>query len=302
MNVLVTGGTGFIGSHLVDRLIKLGHNVTTMDNGSAVDHDQRYQNALALNIDVNIARDWQNQVRPFFDGIDYVFHCAAEARIQTAISNPIQTIETNVLGTSIVLQCAKEAGCKRVIFSSSSSVYGMKNKLPFSEDMTPDCLNIYSESKIAGEGLCRVYSNLWNLDTVSLRYFNVYGPREPLKGPHATVVGKFLKQRKNNQPLTVVGDGQQRRDFTHVSDVVNANILAMESNYKFNGEVLNVGTGKNYSVLELAAMISNSIEFVNTRPGEAPTTLADCTKVKQMLGWSSTVQLTSYISGQLLTL
>lgn len=298
MKSIVTGGAGFIGSHIVDKLLEMGHDVIVIDNASATEHDQFYWNVRANNYPLDITREWQRKVLPLFKDVNYVFHCAAEARIQPAINQPVKTVNTNVLGTSIVLQCAREAGCKRVIFSSSSSIYGSNNKVPFVETMPADCLNPYSESKLAAERLCAQYSSSYALDTVSLRYFNVYGPREPIRGSHAPIVGKFLKQKQNGEPLTVVGDGSQRRDFTHVDDVVFANILAMFSSNNFYGQIFNVGTGKNYSVLEVAQLISNNIAFVPRRAGEAFETLASIEKINSTLGWSPSIHLTDYIARQ----
>jgi len=230
-----------------------------------------------------------------FEDVDYVFHLAAESRIQPAIENPLLCFNTNAYGTAVVLQCAREAKVKRVIYSSTSSAYGLKNSLPLDESMPNDCLNPYSVAKTAGEEMCKMYTKLFGLETVIFRYFNVYGPREPIKGPYAPVVGLFLRQYKAGEPLTVVGDGSQRRDFTHVSDVVVANILAMENYANISGETFNIGTGKNYSVLELAKMISDTVKFIPPRPAEAKETLANNYKAKNMLGWIVTKDIIDYI-------
>lgn len=293
MKSLVTGGAGFIGSHIVDKLVSLGHTVTVIDNESSQCHDQFYYNDKATYYKFDII-DYE-KTRPLYDGVDYVFHCAGEARIQNAVSIPLKTVATNVLGTATVLECSKEAGVKKVIYSSTSSSYGLKNSPPLSEEMKEDCLNIYSVSKISGEKLCEVYTKFHGLKTISFRYFNVYGPREPVKGPYALVVGKFLKQFQNKEPLTIVPDGTQRRDFTYVDDVVNANILAMLIDHNHYGEVFNVGSGENYSVLELAKMISDNTIFIDPRRGESHTTLANISKIKRVLGWSPKTRLESYV-------
>lgn len=290
---LVTGGAGFIGSHLVDRLINLGHEVIVIDNESSKCHDHFYYNEKAKYYKYDI-RDIE-KTQELYVGVDYVFHCAAEARIQNAVTIPVDTVSTNVVGTTIVLECAKAAGVKKVMYSSTSSSYGLKNNPPLKETMADDCLNIYSLSKITGEKLCSLYNKMYGLKTVSFRYFNVYGPREPVKGPYALVVGKFLKQHSLGEPLTIVPDGTQRRDFTHVDDVVNANILAMETEHNHYGEVFNVGTGVNYSVNELAAMISNNTVMVAPRVAEAYITLADNAKIKEVLGWEPKIMLSDYI-------
>jgi UDP-glucose 4-epimerase len=204
-----------------------------------------------------------------------------------------------VLGTGTVLQCSREAGVKKVMYSSTSSAYGLVNEPPLSEDMPEDCLNPYSVSKVSGEKLCSIYTKLFGLKTVIFRYFNVYGDREPIKGPYAPVVGLFLRQHEANEPLTVVPDGTQRRDFTHVNDIVKANVLAMEKDHDQYGEVFNVGTGTNYSVLELAAMISNNTVFIDPRKGESYITLANNKKITKVLGWSATENIEEYVARQL---
>ena len=194
MKLLVTGGAGFIGSHIVDKLIDLGHEVVVIDNESSQSHFQFYFNPAATYHKLDIV-DYEN-TRPLYDGVDYVFHCAAEARIQSTLKKPVQTAQTNVVGTTSVLQCSLEAGVKKVIYSSTSSAYGLKNIPPLQESMIEDCLNVYSVSKVAAEKICTLYTKLYGLDTIIFRYFNVYGAREPIRGPYALVVGKFLNQFK----------------------------------------------------------------------------------------------------------
>ena len=299
MKCLVTGGAGFIGSHIVDKLVDLGYDVSVIDNQSSEVHEKFYFNPKAAYYKIDIA-DY-DQTRRLYDDVDYVFHLAAESRIQPAIQNPLLAVKTNTLGTATVLQCSREAGVKRVLYSSTSSAYGRRNKPPLNENMPDDCLNPYSVSKVSGEKLCSMYTNLFGLDTVIFRYFNVYGPREPLKGPYAPVVGLFLRQKKSNIPLTIVGDGTQRRDFTHVDDVVNANILAMTGHLtNFNrGTVFNVGTGKNHSILELARMISNNVQFIPERIGESKETLADNGKLTYSFDWKPTKEIKDYIEENL---
>ena len=226
---LVTGGAGFIGSNLVDKLLAEGHEVVVIDNEYSDAHDQFYWNDRAENHKFDIC-DYEN-TRPLYDGVDYVFHIAAEARIQPAIENPIRAVQINCVGTTTVLQCSREAGVKKVMYSSTSSAYGM-GKIPNAECHPEDCLNPYSVSKVAGEKLCKMYTDLFGLKTVIFRYFNVYGERQPLRGQYAPVIGIFLRQMKAGEKLTIVGDGEQRRDFTHVSDVVQANYLAAITDVK----------------------------------------------------------------------
>ena len=280
MKSLVTGGAGFIGSNLVDRLLELGHEVVVIDNEYSDAHDQFYWNEKAQNYKYDI-RDYKN-TRPLYDGVDYVFHIAAEARIQPAIENPIEAVSINSVGTVTVLQCAREAGVKRVMYSSTSSGYGM-NQTPNIETQPDDCLNPYSVSKVNGEKLCRMYANLYGLQTVCFRYFNVYGERQPLRGQYAPVIGIFLRQRAAGEPLTIVGDGNQRRDFTYVGDVVKANVMAAIStpDPEAFGQVYNVGTGNNYSINQIARMFDHETVNIAPRPGEARVSLANNQKLRK---------------------
>ena len=295
---IVTGGAGFIGSNLVDKLLTMGHEVIVIDNQFSEAHDQFYWNFHSKNYRMDI-RDY-SLTRKLYDGVDYVFHLAAEARIQPAIENPIEAVSINSVGTCTVLQCAREAGVKRVMYSSTSSGYGM-NEPPNVETQPDDCLNPYSVSKVNGEKLCRMYTSLYGLETVCFRYFNVYGNRQPLKGQYAPVIGIFLRQLAAGEPLTIVGDGEQRRDFTHVDDVVNANIKAALANIddKCFGQVYNVGTGLNHSINEIAAMISDNKINIPARPGESKISLANNTKLRETFDWKPTVKLEDWIKGAL---
>ena len=296
MKSLVTGGAGFIGSNLVDRLLELGHEVVVIDNEYSDVHEQFYWNPKAQNYKYDI-RDYEN-TRQLYDGVDYVFHIAAEARIQPAILNPIEAVSINSVGTCTVLQCSREAGVKRVVYSSTSSGYGM-NQSPNIETQPDDCLNPYSVSKVNGEKLCKMYTNLYGLPTILFRYFNVYGERQPLRGQYAPVVGIFLRQRAAGEPLTIVGDGNQRRDFTHVRDVVQANILAATTKVDSDafGQLYNVGTGNNYSINQIATMISDNIINIAPRPGESRVTLANNQKLRRTFGWEPTIKLEDWING-----
>ena len=297
MRSLVTGGAGFIGSHIVDKLLEMGHEVVVIDNESAESNEEFYWNDKSQNYKYDI-RDYEN-TRPLYEGVDYVFHTAAEARIQPAILNPIEAVSVNCVGTVTVLQCAREAGVQKVIYSSTSSGYGY-NDPPNNEDQRDDCLNPYSVSKVAGEKLCKIYTDLFGLKTVFFRYFNVYGERQPLRGQYAPVIGIFLRQRSNGDPLTIVGDGEQLRDFTHISDVVSANILAaiVEVDHGCYGKLYNVGNGVNYSINEIANSISDNQTNIPPRIGESRVTLADNTKLKETFGWSPKVNLMDWIKDQ----
>jgi len=309
MKALVTGGAGFIGSNLVDHLIENGHQVVVIDNESAECNEQFYWNPAAKNHKMDI-KDYEN-TRSLYDGVDTVFHLAAEARIQPCIINPIKAVETNMLGTATVLQCAREAGVRRVVYSSTSSAYGLKNIPPLVETMPNDCLNPYSVSKVGGEELCKMYSNMYGLQTVIFRYFNVYGERQPVKGQYATVTGIFLRQVAAGEPITIVGDGEQRRDFVHVKDVAAANLAAstfeapeyevadnggcqIYTGWKW-GQTYNIGSGTNHSINEVADMIGKERIHIPPREGEARHTLSNSSKAKRDLGWTAKIDLERWI-------
>ena len=293
MKHLVTGGAGFIGSHIVDALLDLGHEVVVIDNESADSNEKFYWNSSAENHKVDIL-DYET-IEPLFSGVHTVFHLAAESRIQPAIKNPLHAAKVNFLGTCNVLQCAREKGCDRVVYSSTSSGYGLKNKVPLKEDMDRDCLNPYSVTKCGGEDLCKMYYSLYGLKTVIFRYFNVYGPRQPIRGEYAPVIGLFMRQSKDGIPMTIVGDGSQTRDFTNVFDVVQANLLAMKSSQEVFGEIYNIGSGKRFSIMEVAKMIGTDWVNIAPRIGEATDSLADISKAKSKLGYSPEKDLGKWI-------
>ena len=290
---LVTGAAGFIGSHLVEELLKMGHQVVALDNEYA-DNDQFYWNEGAINVKGDIT-DYKF-MKNVFAHVDYVFHCAAESRIGTSIENPVRAVDINVKGTCTVLQCARENGVKKVMYSSTSSGYGM-NPSPNIETQPDDCLNPYSVSKIAGEKLCKMYTDLFDLPTVIFRYFNVYGERAPRKGQYAPVIGIFQRQKEAGESLTIVGDGEQRRDFVHVKDVARANIMAAISNAEPEayGQVYNIGSGKNYSVNDIASFISDDTINIESRDGEARETLANIDKVYNTFGWKPDIDVKEWI-------
>ena len=292
---LVTGGAGFIGSNLVDYLLKQGHNVVCIDNESA-NNENFHWNDKAWNINADIT-DYK-VMRNAFTNVDYVFHLAAEARLQPAIKNPIEAVYKNCVGTTTVLQCAREAGVKRVVYSSTSSGYGF-NPSPNIETQPDDCLNPYSASKVAAEKFCKMYSDLYGLETVVLRYFNVFGERSPTRGQYAPVIGIFQRQRDAGEPLTIVGDGTQRRDFIYVGDVARANELAalMPGVKDHLGQVFNVGSGINYSVQEIADAISDNQTYIPKRDGEMETTWSNIDKVNKVIGWKPEVDVLEWIKG-----
>jgi UDP-glucose 4-epimerase len=297
MKCIVTGGSGFIGSNLVDRLINDGHQVVVIDNESSESNDTFYRNNQATYYKRDIA-DYE-AVRQLFDGVHWVFHLAAESRIGPCIENPLLAVRTNVQGTSVMLQCAREVDVKRFVFSSTSSIYGL-NQAPNSESDQSDCLNPYSATKLCAEEMCKVYHKLYGLRVVILRYFNVFGDREPTRGQFAPVTSRFMKQKADGLPLTVVGNGNQRRDFIHVSDVVEMNIkVATAERSSAFGQVVNVGTGTNYSVLQLARMISDTVTFVDARSGEAFETKADMKKARDWFWFDPEVNIVKWLRDKL---
>ena len=289
---LVTGGCGFIGSHVVDYLVDKGHDVVVVDNCSA-NNDEFYENDQVVYSGADIT-DYQ-AIREVITGVDCVFHLAAESRLQPAIENPIEAVTKNCVGTTVMLQAARDAGVRRFVYSSTSSGYG-NNPAPSVETQPDDCLNPYSASKVAAEKFCKMYYELYGLNTVSLRYFNVFGERSPTRGQYAPVVGIFQRQKEAGEPLTIVGDGSQRRDFIYVKDVARANYLASIMPLKgCFGEVFNVGSGKNYSIQEIADLVSDNQQYLPKRSGEMDTTLANIDKIKSVIGWEPEVDVLEWI-------
>ena len=294
---IVTGGAGFIGSHIVEELKRLDHMVIVIDNEYS-DNDNFHWRKDTLNVDIDIT-DYKG-LKNAFTGADYVFHLAAEARIGPAIENPVNALNINTIGTCNVLQCAREVGAKKVLYSSTSSGYGL-NEAPNVETQPDDCLNPYSVSKIAGEKLCKMYTDLYGLKTIVFRYFNVFGERAPRKGQYAPVTGIFLRQKAAGESLTIVGDGEQRRDYIYVKDVANANVMAAISNPDDDayGQVYNVGSGKNYSVNEIASFISDDTINIPPRIGEARNSLANIDKIQKTFAWKPEMNVEEWIKTQL---
>jgi UDP-glucose 4-epimerase len=284
VKVLVTGGKGFVGSHLAVRLRDDGHNVVVIDDESAEENDKFYE---FEGIEYHTRSILDPETEQLYKGIDTVFHAAAKARIQPSVTKPGSAFETNVLGTQIVCSYARNADVRRVIYSASSSCYGKTNNPPFTEEMRVDCQTPYSLSKWMGEEVCRLYSNLYNLESVILRYFNVYGPREPKKGHYAPVIGLFKRQQAASKPHTVVGTGFQKRDFTYIDDIIDASLLAVsvDSIYAY-GEVFNIGTGISTSIMDVSKMIGTQRVQIADRVGESIETLADISKARSILSYS----------------
>jgi len=286
MKSIVTGGAGFIGSHMVDALVARGDEVHIIDNFSTGKREHVNPAATLHEKDI---REF-DAIAPIFAGASLVFHCAALARVQPSIKDPRTSHDVNSKGTINILVAVRDAGVKRVVYSASSSVYGNQDALPLHEEMEARPMSPYALQKYTGELSCRLFSQIYGIETVSLRYFNVYGSRQTTEtdGAYATVNGIFLGQRASGRALTVVPDGTQSRDFTHVVDVVRANLLAAESSHVGEGEVINIGTGKSYTMNEVAAMIGGPTTWLEPRI-EPKATLADIRKAKALLGWEPAV-------------
>ena len=282
---VVTGGAGFIGSHLTRRLLELGYKVSVIDDFS----EGKRENLPARHPNLTIIKaSILDNISKYIKGTDIIFHLAALPRLQRSLDQPWQTHRVNVDGTLNLLLLAKKHKVKRFIFSSSSSVYGNKNKIPFKENMTPDPLVPYSLHKLIAEDYCKMFSDLWGLRTISLRYFNVYGPRMNPDSPYANLLPKFIKLISQGKTPVINGTGKHTRDFTFISDVVEANILAAKSN--LSGEIFNIGHGKGISVNKVVKILGKLMgEKVTPIHGPAKieprATLSSCTKAQKMLGF-----------------
>lgn len=293
MKYVVTGGAGFIGSNLVDELIKNGHEIHIIDNFSSGKKENCNSKATVHCLDISKSKNL-NKISKVLNGCDAVFHCAASARVQPSIADPINYEKNNTIGLINILKTAVDLNVRRFIYSASSSAYGSTDQLPSHENDLTNPISPYASQKYYGEITCRMFSEVYNIETVSLRYFNVFGERQNLGGAYATVIGIFLDQLSKNIPLTVNGNGKQRRDFTYVGDVVNANILACNSPNVGKGEVINIGSGKNISIYTVAKMLSNSIEFKKALK-EPFANLASIEKAKKLLDWEPQTSLESWI-------
>lgn len=284
---VVTGGAGFIGSHLVDELIRRGHQVRVVDNLVAGKREHVHPDAEFYQIDV---RD-EKALLPIMKGADYVFHLAALPRVQFSIDFPHESNSANITGMLNVLHAAKEGGVKKFIYSASGSMYGNNETLPLHEGLAPDLVSPYALQKYVGEEYVRLYADIHGLPGVSLRYFNVYGPRMNLDGgAYTLVIAAFLRQKRDNKPLQITGDGNQTRDFTHVRDVVRANILAAENDSVSSGERINIGAGRNVSINRLAELMGGQKEYIPVRK-ENYHSLADNRRAKELLDWEPEVRL-----------
>ena len=290
---IVTGGAGFIGSNLVDRLVDLGCSVHVIDDFSTGLRENCNKEAIYHEKDIS-----DINLKKTFDDImndaDGIFHMAARARVQPSIEDPINSEKNNTQGTINMLTSAKDSNVKRFVYSSSSSVYGDPVSLPTNESSPINPLSPYGMQKYYGELACNVFAKIFSIETVSLRYFNVYGEKQNFNGAYSLVMSIFANQLKNRQPLSITGDGEQKRDFTYVGDVVNANILAMESEFVGKGESINIGNGSNYSINQIADMMGGKKVYIDPviEPKE---TLADNFKAQQILNWKPSMDLKEWI-------
>ncbi|HEY4520127.1 MAG TPA: NAD-dependent epimerase/dehydratase family protein [Candidatus Paceibacterota bacterium] len=282
---VVTGGAGFIGSHIVDALVSRGFEVHVVDNYAGGKRKDRI-NEGAIYHDMDVRDD--GALLSVMRGASYVFHEAALPRVQYSVEHPTETFSVNVGGTVSALNAAHKAGVERFVYAASSSVYGDHDVPLLHEDLPARPQSPYGLQKYKGELACRMWHEVYGLPTVSLRYFNVYGPRLDPNGAYALVIGKFLKQRAAGKPLTIWGKGTHTRDFTHVRDIVTANMLAMDSKKVGSGEVINIGAGRDISVKELASMIGGAVVHEKERR-EPAFTKADIRLAKKLLGWVPSV-------------
>jgi UDP-glucose 4-epimerase len=286
--VLVTGGAGFIGSHLVERLLADGHTVRVIDNfstGRPLNLAHLKDNARLTVHEADIAD--LRTIAPLFAGVDWVFHMAALADIVPSIQKPLAYHHSNFDGTVSVLEAARAAGVKRFMYTASSSCYGIPDEFPTKETAEIRPQYPYALTKFTGEQYAMHWAQVYKLPVVSLRLFNVYGPRSRTSGTYGAVFGVFLAQLLHKQPLTIVGDGTQTRDFTFVTDVVDAFVTAAGS--AVSGEIFNVGSANTYSVNRLAELLGGEVSHIPKRPGEPDSTFADIGKIRRILGWRPTM-------------
>jgi UDP-glucose 4-epimerase len=289
VTALVTGGAGFIGSHLARRLVELGARVRVIDDLSGgyrenVPPPPDAEFVAASILDVHALRDAAR-------GCEYIFHEAAMVSVPESVVDPRKCADVNVAGTQNVLDAARESNARRVIFAASAAAYGGNPQLPCREDQPPDCWSPYAASKVAGELLLHAAAYCHDISTVSLRYFNVFGPRQNPNSAYAAAISAFGKALASGQPPTIYGDGRQTRDFTHVDNVVHANLLAASSRREFRGEVINIGTGKRISLLEVLDHMGRALNvkampsFAPARAGDVRDSVADISRAHELLGY-----------------
>jgi UDP-glucose 4-epimerase len=298
VKTLVTGGCGFIGSHLAEQLLSQGHEVVILDNLSCgrLANIASFENHSKLRVVTADIVD-REQIAPAFVGIDWVFHLAGIADIVPSIERPDAYFQNNVVGTLNVLQCARDAGVKRLLYAASSSSYGIPAQYPTPETSPIQPQYPYALTKYVGEELVLHWAKVYKLPALSLRLFNVYGPRSRTTGAYGAVFGVFLAQKLNGKPYTVVGDGQQTRDFTYVTDVANAFVHAAQS--EAIGEAINVGSGNHYSVNYLVGLLGGEKVYIPKRPGEPDCTFAETAKIKLLLNWAPQVSFEQGVQNML---
>lgn len=280
--ILVTGGAGFIGSHLVEKLIEDNHQVVVIDNLSTGRKENINKKAKFYKIDICSPKIFQ-----FFkkEKPDFVFHLAALARVPLSILDPVGTSKVNILGALNIFKAGAEIKAKRIIFASSSSVYGEQKKLPLKENMIPNPISPYGLQKLTGEKFAKLFTQIYKIPIISLRYFNVYGPRIDFNSDYSLVIGKFLRLRDQKKPLTIYGTGEQTRGFCYIDDVIEANIKAMLSKKLEGGEIINIGSEKSHSVNYLAELIGGPKKYLPPRAGDPLHTQADISLAKKILNW-----------------
>ena len=284
--IIVTGGAGFIGSHIVDALVLGGYEVHIVDNMSAGKEENINPKAIFHKVDI---RD-KDALIPIFKDVKYVFHEAANPQVQYSMENPIETNEINVNGLLNILEASRINNVRRVIFASSGAVYGNQETMPITEDMEANPLSPYGAQKYIGEVYMKLYSQIYGADTVCFRYFNVYGPRQSANGSYASVIPRFIEFKKKGEPLPIVGNGENKRDYVHVTDVARANLLAMTSDKVGKGETINLGVGESFSINNIASLIGG--ETINIPPRIEPKeSLSDISKAKELLNWTPSVKL-----------
>ena len=286
---IITGGAGFIGSNLTDHLVRIGHKVIVLDNfvsgkKSNLSHHKK-QDVKIIKIDISKSKNLDK----YFKGVHYVFHFAALAQIIPSIKNPKKYFKNNVIGTLKVVEAAKKAKIKKLVYAASSSCYGIPKKLPTSEKDKIDLNNPYAVTKFIGEEIIMRYASMFKMPNISFRFFNVYGPRLNISGQYSAVIGNFLSQTKNNKALSIVGDGKQTRDFIHVDDIAKACVKVIRS--KCINKIYNLGSGKKTSINTLAKIFNGKKKFIPNRPGEAKNSLADISKLKKDINWHPRISL-----------
>jgi len=286
MKVLVTGGAGFIGSHLVDGLLKDGYKVIIFDDLATGERENINKGAVFLEVDVRDVEKMERILRQ--EAVSSIFHLAALPRVGFSIAEPLKTAQVNIQGTLNVFKAAIDTGVKRVVFASSSSVYGDRGEMLLKESLSPEPISPYALQKFVGERFAVMFSRLYKISIISLRYFNVFGSRLDFSSEYGLVIGKFLQQKARGAPLTIYSDGEQTRSFCYVDDTVDATIEASKSKFLKGGEIINIGGKKSYSVNYLASLIGGSTRNLSPKAGDVRHSRADNSLAKTLLKWEPT--------------